>query len=72
VTRHVPGELQNGDWNTMVLHYLGLDHIGHKTGPRGYEILDDNAIRKLTFQKSQYDSQTARNGQHSEPDIQSN
>ncbi|QSZ37854.1 hypothetical protein DSL72_008954 [Monilinia vaccinii-corymbosi] len=34
VTRHVPGELMNDDWNTMVLHYLGLDHIGHKAGPR--------------------------------------
>lgn len=35
VTRHVPDELRNDDWSTMVLHYLGLDHIGHKTGPRG-------------------------------------
>ncbi|KAF2969132.1 hypothetical protein GQX73_g4445 [Xylaria multiplex] len=35
VTRHITDELKNDDWNTMVLHYLGLDHIGHKTGPRG-------------------------------------
>ncbi|KAJ5033462.1 uncharacterized protein L3040_008577 [Drepanopeziza brunnea f. sp. 'multigermtubi'] len=35
VTRHIPEELRNDDWSTMVLHYLGLDHIGHKTGPRG-------------------------------------
>ncbi|TAQ89779.1 hypothetical protein B7494_g1852 [Chlorociboria aeruginascens] len=34
VTRHVPDELKNDDWNTMILHYLGLDHIGHKAGPR--------------------------------------
>ncbi len=34
VTRHVPEELLNEDWNTMVMHYLGLDHIGHKAGPR--------------------------------------
>ena len=34
VTRHIGDELQRDDWNTMVLHYLGLDHIGHKTGPR--------------------------------------
>ncbi|KAH6841078.1 alkaline-phosphatase-like protein [Chaetomium sp. MPI-CAGE-AT-0009] len=34
VTRHIAGELKNNDWNTMVLHYLGLDHIGHKGGPR--------------------------------------
>ncbi|KMU92629.1 GPI ethanolamine phosphate transferase 2, partial [Coccidioides immitis H538.4] len=33
VTRHVPEELQNDDWSAMILHYLGLDHIGHKAGP---------------------------------------
>lgn len=38
VTRHIPEELKRNDWNTMVLHYLGLDHIGHKTGPRGYDL----------------------------------
>jgi len=35
VTRHIPAELQNDDWSAMTLHFLGLDHIGHKTGPRG-------------------------------------
>jgi ethanolaminephosphotransferase len=34
VTRHVPEELGNNDWNAMILHYLGLDHIGHKAGPK--------------------------------------
>ncbi len=34
VTRHVPEELANDDWSAMILHYLGLDHIGHKSGPR--------------------------------------
>ena len=34
VTRHVPVELAQPDWSVMVLHYLGLDHIGHKSGPR--------------------------------------
>ena len=35
VTRHIPRELSNDDWSVMVMHFLGLDHIGHKTGPRG-------------------------------------
>lgn len=35
VTRHIPDELERDDWNGMVMHFLGLDHIGHKTGPRG-------------------------------------
>ncbi|MCJ1404457.1 major facilitator super transporter protein [Xylographa trunciseda] len=34
VTRHVPFELDQSDWNGMIMHYLGLDHIGHKAGPR--------------------------------------
>ena len=33
VTRHVPEELLTSDWNAMIMHYLGLDHIGHKAGP---------------------------------------
>ncbi|KAK7751347.1 major facilitator superfamily transporter protein [Diatrype stigma] len=52
VTRHVSGELRNDDWNTMVLHYLGLDHIGHKTGPRGPNMLPkqremDGIVREI-------------------------
>ncbi|OAP61313.1 hypothetical protein AYL99_03514 [Fonsecaea erecta] len=35
VTRHIPAELANRDWSAMTLHFLGLDHIGHKTGPKG-------------------------------------
>lgn len=35
VTRHIPEELTHDDWNGMIMHFLGLDHIGHKTGPRG-------------------------------------
>lgn len=27
-------ELSNDDWDVMVLHYLGVDHIGHLAGPR--------------------------------------
>ncbi|EXJ62486.1 hypothetical protein A1O7_02923 [Cladophialophora yegresii CBS 114405] len=35
VTRHIPTELIMDDWSAMTLHFLGLDHIGHKTGPKG-------------------------------------
>lgn len=34
VTRNIGAELERSDWGLMVLHYLGLDHIGHKAGPR--------------------------------------
>ncbi|KAF4042606.1 Pleckstrin homology domain-containing proteinosphodiest [Phytophthora infestans] len=41
VTRHLKEELdptmqneKSGDWDMLVLHYLGLDHVGHLRGPR--------------------------------------
>ena len=39
MTRHVAPELQRHDWHGLILHYLGLDHIGHKTGPQGPHML---------------------------------
>ncbi|KAK7205052.1 transferase [Myxozyma melibiosi] len=33
VTRHLDAELAATDWDVMILHYLGVDHIGHKGGP---------------------------------------
>ncbi|KAF6372296.1 phosphatidylinositol glycan anchor biosynthesis class G [Rhinolophus ferrumequinum] len=33
VTRHLDTVLQRGDWDVLILHYLGLDHIGHVSGP---------------------------------------
>ena len=36
VTRHLDGRLAfRNEWDVMILHYLGLDHIGHVQGPRG-------------------------------------
>ncbi|XP_043805495.1 GPI ethanolamine phosphate transferase 2 isoform X2 [Manihot esculenta] len=32
VTRHLGNELSRDDWNLLVLHYLGLDHVGHIGG----------------------------------------
>jgi ethanolaminephosphotransferase len=34
VTRHVEPELNNEDWDVMILHYLGVDHVGHTYGPK--------------------------------------
>ncbi|EED12545.1 transferase (Gpi7), putative [Talaromyces stipitatus ATCC 10500] len=39
VTRHVSPELARDDWSVMVLHYLGLDHIGHKAGPKSSHMI---------------------------------
>ncbi|ESQ46169.1 hypothetical protein EUTSA_v10000032mg [Eutrema salsugineum] len=32
VSRHLPNELNRDDWNLLILHYLGLDHVGHTGG----------------------------------------
>lgn len=33
VSRHLNFELNEKDWKLMILHYLGLDHVGHIEGP---------------------------------------
>ena len=38
VTRHLDSELGENDWDVMILHYLGLDHIGHLAGPMSHLI----------------------------------
>ncbi|XP_071692839.1 GPI ethanolamine phosphate transferase 2 [Rutidosis leptorrhynchoides] len=32
VSRHLSYELHKNDWNLLILHYLGLDHVGHLGG----------------------------------------
>nr|XP_057919264.1 GPI ethanolamine phosphate transferase 2 [Doryrhamphus excisus]XP_057919265.1 GPI ethanolamine phosphate transferase 2 [Doryrhamphus excisus]XP_057919266.1 GPI ethanolamine phosphate transferase 2 [Doryrhamphus excisus]XP_057919267.1 GPI ethanolamine phosphate transferase 2 [Doryrhamphus excisus] len=33
VTAHLDSTLKRDDWDILILHYLGLDHIGHISGP---------------------------------------
>ena len=33
VTRGLRHELRQSDWDILILHYLGLDHVGHSLGP---------------------------------------
>lgn len=63
VTRHVPGELLNKDWNAMIMHYLGLDHIGHKAGPRrSSPQLSCWGWEGLTIEQPEHDSQAEGDG----------
>nr|POE56678.1 gpi ethanolamine phosphate transferase 2 [Quercus suber] len=61
VTRHVPEELGRSDWDAMILHYLGLDHIGHKTGPQGPNMLpkqtEMDGIVKMVYEAMETQSQ---------------
>ncbi|XP_063150949.1 GPI ethanolamine phosphate transferase 2 [Candoia aspera] len=52
VTRHLNSVLQREDWDLLILHYLGLDHIGHLSGPNspliGPKLSEmDNVIKKI-------------------------
>lgn len=33
ITHKLGGELKRNDWRMLILHFLGLDHIGHVEGP---------------------------------------
>ncbi|WJX61884.1 hypothetical protein P8452_46933 [Trifolium repens] len=39
VSRHLGDELSRDDWNLLILHYLGLDHVGH-IGGRSSALMD--------------------------------
>ncbi|XP_035748278.1 GPI ethanolamine phosphate transferase 2 isoform X4 [Egretta garzetta] len=52
VTRHLDRVLKREDWDLLILHYLGLDHIGHMTGPNsplvGPKLREmDNVLKKI-------------------------
>ncbi|XP_009881611.1 PREDICTED: GPI ethanolamine phosphate transferase 2 [Charadrius vociferus] len=52
VTRHLDRVLKRDDWDLLILHYLGLDHIGHVTGPNsplvGPKLREmDNIVKKI-------------------------
>ncbi|XP_057358076.1 GPI ethanolamine phosphate transferase 2 isoform X4 [Manis pentadactyla] len=52
VTRHLDRVLRRGDWEVLILHYLGLDHIGHISGPSspliGRKLSEmDSVLRKI-------------------------
>lgn len=38
ISQRLPSELERDDWSLLVLHYLGVDHCGHKHGPLHVEM----------------------------------
>lgn len=52
-----------GSWDVMILHYLGIDHIGHTQGPKGSLMGPkqgeyDAIIDRIYTQVAQYDAST--------------
>ena len=50
VTQHLTKVLPSDEWDVMILHYLGLDHIVHVEGPMshliGPKLLEMDAVVK--------------------------
>ncbi|TMW62865.1 hypothetical protein Poli38472_005483 [Pythium oligandrum] len=74
VTRHLRDELdplmqhpKSQDWDVLVLHYLGLDHVGHLRGPRSSMMKDKleemdaivQLVQESVYQQDQLRQQTA-------------
>ncbi|XP_077298433.1 phosphatidylinositol glycan anchor biosynthesis class G isoform X2 [Arctopsyche grandis] len=65
VTRHLPKELSPAkpDWDLMILHYLGLDHIGHLEGPSSPKVFPkmlemDNVVEMIMNASRKWDEET--------------
>ena len=68
VTKHVPQEMQKSDWDILVLHYLGLDHIGHFEGPTSSHVpgklLEMDGVVKQIYNSLDADSLLLVLGDH--------
>lgn len=46
--------MDKSDWGAMILHYLGVDHIGHMSGPRAPHMIQKQRqmddVVKLIFE----------------------
>lgn len=52
ITKVLSSELKRQDWRLLILHYLGLDHIGHVEGPFSSKVPPklremDNVVRHI-------------------------
>lgn len=63
VTKHLTSELKYPDWKMMILHYLGLDHIGHAEGPFSKKVPGklkemDEILKKIVFEMTRWNANT--------------
>ncbi|GEQ69771.1 hypothetical protein JCM33374_g3445 [Metschnikowia sp. JCM 33374] len=62
VTRHLDSEINDQSWDALILHYLGLDHIGHTGGPKSVYMPQKQAEMDSVLEKL-YSSRIADNDQ---------
>lgn len=66
VTNALESELEKKDWTLLILHYLGLDHIGHVEGHASPKVNHklkemDNAVKKILDHKASNSKQLTLN-----------
>ncbi|CAH0482573.1 unnamed protein product [Peronospora belbahrii] len=81
VTRHLSDELdptmqnaKSGDWDTLVLHYLGLDHVGHLRGPRSLLMQEkmqemDHVVQLVVNSVREQDVRRMKNNNFARPSL---
>ena len=56
VKSHLGPELEKNDWDVLVAHFLGVDHAGHRYGPRHPEmrrkLIEMDAVLHFLIEKS--------------------
>ncbi|KAG9296377.1 hypothetical protein G9A89_014969 [Geosiphon pyriformis] len=74
VTRHVLPELKKPHWDVLIFHYLGLDHIGHSSGPHSpmmkpKQIEMDDIVKTIFETISEQDNKRAITDSNSKPTL---
>ncbi|KAG7393257.1 major facilitator super transporter protein [Phytophthora pseudosyringae] len=81
VTRHLSEELdptmqneKSADWDALVLHYLGLDHVGHLRGPRSPLMKDklqemDGVVKLVVDSVREQDAQRMKKDDSARPSL---
>ncbi|CAI5737055.1 unnamed protein product [Hyaloperonospora brassicae] len=81
VTRHLVEELdptmqhaKSNDWDALVLHYLGLDHVGHLRGPRSKLMQEkmqemDRVVQLIVDSVREQDARRRTNDSASRPSL---
>ncbi|XP_066585138.1 GPI ethanolamine phosphate transferase 2 isoform X2 [Prorops nasuta] len=67
VTRHIHKELEQNDWTILILHYLGLDHIGHVAGP--YSPLIKPKLKEMDMVIEEIYAKVSYWNQHNNPTL---
>ncbi|KAI6699504.1 hypothetical protein NL676_013828 [Syzygium grande] len=66
VSRHLDEELRRDDWDLLILHYLGLDHVGHLGGRNSFlmgpKLKEMDEVIEMVHRSSLWDKKNHQTG----------